>query len=54
MHSTAEESEVVMTDDRSQPLIKLPATAIHRTHVVFLAGACDVGRRCNVCLFSAS
>ena len=30
MHSTAEEREVVMTDDGWQPPIKQPATAAHR------------------------
>ena len=48
MHSTAEEREVGMTEDGSQPLMKPPAMAVHRKRVVFLATACAVGRGCNV------
>ena len=57
MHGTAEKKEVVMTENGSQPPIKQPATAVHRTGVVFLAAACAVGRGCNVvcvlCVVSA-
>ena len=46
-----------MTDGRSQPPIKQPATAVHRTRVVFLDTAWAVGRGCNVvcdlCIVSA-
>ena len=48
MHSIAEERELVMTDDRSQPPTKELATAAHRTRVVFLAARCAVGRGDNV------
>ena len=37
MHSTAEEKEAVMADDGSEPLMEQPATAVHRTRVVFAA-----------------
>ena len=57
MHSAAEERDVLLMDGGSQPPIEQPATAVHRTRLVFLAAACVVGRGsnfvCVLCSFSA-